>query len=143
MGWPTSCFFEYGLTAAYGKTTSSASAGSGTSNVPVALSVSGLSPGATYHFRIVADSADGTTFGSDNTFATIPLCAKCAGDSVFLSNVTFTSDTNCECAAAASITIGSGTVIKNGARIFFRAPEVVLQNGFYAEPGAMVSIGQQ
>ncbi|HET9152741.1 MAG TPA: plastocyanin/azurin family copper-binding protein [Solirubrobacterales bacterium] len=66
----TSYFFEYGPTAAYGQKTAPASAGSGTAPVPKSATVSGLSPATTYHFRLVAENAIGTTFGSDRTFST-------------------------------------------------------------------------
>jgi plastocyanin len=66
----TSYFFEYGTTAAYGQKTPEASAGSGTSPVSKSATVSGLSIGTTYHFRLVAKNATGTSFGTDRTFVT-------------------------------------------------------------------------
>src|SRR5439155_6305765 len=59
----------YGRTTSYGSTTSAKSAGSGTSAVAVSASVSGLSAGEVYHYRLVATSDAGTTRGSDATFA--------------------------------------------------------------------------
>jgi YVTN family beta-propeller protein len=69
-GYSTNYYFEYGLTTSYGSNTTSTSAGSGTTAVPVSGGISGLSPGNTYHFRIVATNAGGTNFGSDQTFTT-------------------------------------------------------------------------
>jgi hypothetical protein len=46
--------FEYGTTTAYGSTTPTTAAGSGTSDVPVSAALSALSPGTTYHYRVVA-----------------------------------------------------------------------------------------
>jgi plastocyanin len=69
-GQETSYFFEYGTTAAYGQNTPEASAGSGTSPVSISATVSGLSIGTTYHFRLVAKNATGTSFGTDRTFVT-------------------------------------------------------------------------
>lgn len=66
----TSYFFEYGPTTAYGQKTTEASAGSGTATVSKSASVSGLSGGTTYHFRLVAENATGTTFGTDHAFTT-------------------------------------------------------------------------
>jgi hypothetical protein len=61
--------FEYGKTAAYGSSTSWVGAGSGASNP--SASVAGLQPGTTYHYRIVATSSAGTSFGGDQTFTTV------------------------------------------------------------------------
>jgi hypothetical protein len=66
------CHFEYGETTAYGKEVScSPSPGSGTTPEPVSESVTGLSANTTYHFRIVATNAGGTSEGSDQTFTTL------------------------------------------------------------------------
>jgi hypothetical protein len=46
-------------------------AGSGTGSRGVSTSVSGLTPGATYHFRLVASSNAGTSRGADGSFATM------------------------------------------------------------------------
>jgi plastocyanin len=66
----TTYFFEYGTSVAYGQKTPETSAGSG--NVPVSKSatVSGLSAATTYHFRLVAKNATGTSHGIDRTFLT-------------------------------------------------------------------------
>ena len=69
-GAPTTYHFEYGTTTAYGHTTPAADAGSGTAGVPAAAAPSGLSPGTTYHYRIVASNAGGVTYGADRTFTT-------------------------------------------------------------------------
>jgi hypothetical protein len=82
-GVTTSYHFDYGTTAAYGPSTSSASAGSGSSAVGVSQSVSGLSASTTYHYRVVATSSGGTTLGSDRTFTTgaAPAIVPSGGDS--------------------------------------------------------------
>ena len=67
------CEFEYGTTTAYGKTASCSSLpGSGSSPVAVSASVSGLTPGTTYHFRISATNAGGTGKGADQELKTVP-----------------------------------------------------------------------
>jgi plastocyanin len=66
----TSYFFEYGTTTSYGQKTPEASAGSGTSPLSKSATVSGLSIGTTYHFRLLAKNATGTSFGTDRTFVT-------------------------------------------------------------------------
>jgi hypothetical protein len=42
---------------------------------PLAVSLSGLAPGTTYHFRSAATSNGGSTLGGEQTFATLPLAA--------------------------------------------------------------------
>jgi hypothetical protein len=69
-GHSTTAFFEYGTTTSYGSRTGNRNAGSGTSTRNVTASISGLRAGTTYHFRLVATSAAGTTAGSDETFTT-------------------------------------------------------------------------
>jgi len=70
-GRSTSVYVEYGTTTAYGSRTSSRSAGSGTSVITVAIPVSNLTPGVTYHFRLVGTSSLGTTRGADVAFSTL------------------------------------------------------------------------
>ena len=72
-GLETKYHFEYGTTASYGKSTSEASAGSGTSGVKESQTTTGLSGGTEYHFRIVASNSTGTTYGADKTFKTITI----------------------------------------------------------------------
>jgi hypothetical protein len=66
----TDYHFEWGLTSSYGNTTPSASLETG--KVPVAISalLDSLTPGATYHYRLVATNASGTTQGPDRIFTT-------------------------------------------------------------------------
>jgi len=67
----TGCEFEYGATVSYGSSVSCASLpGSGTSAVAVSASLTGLAANTTYHFRISATNASGTSKGSDATFTT-------------------------------------------------------------------------
>ena len=67
------CEFEYGETTSYGKTASCASLpGSGTSAVAVSASLTGLTANTSYHFRISATNAGGTSKGSDQEFKTLP-----------------------------------------------------------------------
>ena len=67
---PTTYFFEYGTTTSYGTKTSSSGAGSGSNATNVSKTVSGLTAGTTYHFRLVATSDAGTVAGSDQSFTT-------------------------------------------------------------------------
>jgi hypothetical protein len=69
-GAATQYFFVYGPTTAYGGSTTHHNAGSGTRTVGVHLTVSKLLPGTTYHFKLIAQNALGTTSGADRTFKT-------------------------------------------------------------------------
>lgn len=69
-GAATSYYFQYGRTKSYGSHTSTVSGGSGSSSKAVSRTLHGLRPGTVYHYRIVAQSANGTAFGSDRTFRT-------------------------------------------------------------------------
>src|SRR4051794_4822666 len=70
-GSATTYYFEYGKTEAYGTKTpvSPASVGSGTSNVAVSQTVTGLSQSTEYHFRVVAEGETAAN-GKDATFTT-------------------------------------------------------------------------
>jgi hypothetical protein len=72
VGSSTEYFFEYGPTSAYGSKAPAMGepTGYGTSDVAIGASVSGLTGGSTYHYRIVAVSGAGTAKGSDRTFTT-------------------------------------------------------------------------
>jgi len=60
---------EYGTSTAYdGKTLESASIGDDDTAHAVSTVVTGLVPGTTYHFRVVAMNFGGTTYGPDQTF---------------------------------------------------------------------------
>jgi len=69
-GLSTSYFFDYGTSEMYGSTTATFSAGSGTTQTPVSAGLTGLEPGTTYHYRLVATNSDGTTDGADQTLTT-------------------------------------------------------------------------
>lgn len=67
----TGCVFEYGLTTAYGSTVPASPATmDGIAAAPATALISGLLPGTTYHYRIVASGGGGTVVGEDMTFTT-------------------------------------------------------------------------
>lgn len=66
-GITTSAYFEYGATTSYGSTTGSTNTGSGHASVTVSNTVTALVPGASYHYRAVATSSGGTSYGGDLT----------------------------------------------------------------------------
>ncbi len=67
----TTVSFEWGPSTAYGNTVA-ADPGTvdGTEYVVVSAPISGLSAGGTYHYRVVATNAGGTTEGDDQVFTT-------------------------------------------------------------------------
>jgi hypothetical protein len=69
---PDSVHFEYGKTTRYGKSTKAVAAGSGNAAVPVSGQLRKLTPGTTYHYRLVGVGPDRTTPGADRTFKTKP-----------------------------------------------------------------------
>jgi hypothetical protein len=67
---PTTYFFQYGTTAAYGSRTPDASAGAGNAAVGASAAIAGLGPNTKYHYRLIARNSAGTTVGGDRTFTT-------------------------------------------------------------------------
>jgi hypothetical protein len=70
-GASTSYHFEYGLSAAYGTRTASKTLAAGNRTRSVSAAITGLQPGRTYHYRVVATNANGVALGNDRTFATL------------------------------------------------------------------------
>jgi autotransporter-associated beta strand protein len=70
QGGTTFVRFDYGLSDAYGSSTPPRGIGGGTDEIAAARAISGLQPGRTYHYRIVAFNSLGTTYGEDRTFDT-------------------------------------------------------------------------
>ena len=71
-GLPSTYRFEYGTSIGYGSTwpVLQVYAGSANTSQMVAIGVPNLSPGTTYHYRLVASNEDGTTYGADESFTT-------------------------------------------------------------------------
>lgn len=69
----TTYWIEYGTDASYGSSipvSEDADAGAGDEPVFVQQKLTGLTPGAEYHYRVVAVNAAGTATGQDKTFVT-------------------------------------------------------------------------
>jgi DNA-binding beta-propeller fold protein YncE len=62
--------FEWGLTEAYGSETTSTAAGPGEEKVKA--QITGLTPGQSYHFRLVTENENGSNVGRDREFETLP-----------------------------------------------------------------------
>ncbi len=69
-GLDTTYFWQYGTSTAYGQQTTPQDVGSGTAPVTAQASLTGLTPGVTYHYRLVATNSAGTDYGYDYTLAT-------------------------------------------------------------------------
>ncbi len=83
VGYPTTYHFEYGPSTAYGTSIPipDEDIGSGTEPVEVEQRITGLTPGVTYHFRVVATNDPwGTAFSTDTTFDFAP--PACPNDHV-------------------------------------------------------------
>jgi DNA-binding beta-propeller fold protein YncE len=66
----TSYRFELGTTTAYGTTIFGGEAGRELGRVDITQLIGSLQPGTTYHYRLLATSAAGTTAGPDRAFTT-------------------------------------------------------------------------
>jgi hypothetical protein len=95
-GEQTNWYVEYGTTTFYGSQTSTASAGDGSVERPVAAALASLQVGTTYHYRLVATNVEGTTVGADQTFTTPgpPTATTLAADQVEAHSATVHGSTN-------------------------------------------------
>lgn len=78
----TTCALEYGTDTSYSSGRVSCTPtdlGSGFADARAFVSLGGLQPGTTYHYRFVAVNSDGTTDGADHTFTTMtaPIGQSC------------------------------------------------------------------
>ncbi len=64
-GAATTAWFEWGTSIRYGQSTPGDLVGSGTSDVTVARTLSGLSPQTAYHVRAAAQNVNGTSYSED------------------------------------------------------------------------------
>jgi hypothetical protein len=69
-GLSTTYSWQYGTSTAYGQQTLATAIGSGPGPAAATGALSGLSAGTTYHYRLVAQNADGVSYGYDETFTT-------------------------------------------------------------------------
>jgi len=89
-GQATTWYIDYGTSTSYGTKTANVSAGSGTANTGVSANLTGLTPGTTYHYRVVATNSSGTARGADGIFTTSSSPVAVTGSAT---NVTVTSAT--------------------------------------------------
>jgi hypothetical protein len=91
----TTCKVEYGTSDTYG-TTEPCSTGLGEGGIAVSTNVTieGLQPGITYHYRFTADNAKGESHSEDKTFTTLPLVVSEWVVNVSANSVTFSAEIN-------------------------------------------------
>jgi len=74
QGETTNSYFEYGTTTSYGMQTPVANVTATTTPQAVSYTLTGLSPGTTFHYRLVAAHAGALPeYGADQALTTIPL----------------------------------------------------------------------
>jgi uncharacterized protein (TIGR02145 family) len=122
-GISTKVIFEYGLTLSYGsEIVANQSPVSGTSNITVSASIKELTEGATYHFRVKAESVAGTNYGNDEQFQTSRLPSVTTTEAIFVT--------------AGSYTL-NGTVNANG-----QSTTVTFEYGLTTSYGSVVNASQ-
>ncbi|MGA7703592.1 MAG: hypothetical protein WB998_01730 [Solirubrobacteraceae bacterium] len=85
-GTPTSVFFQYGPTTAYGASTSVQKFGAESAPRPFSAQLSGLAAATTIHYRAVASGDFGTFYGADQTLTTMTITAASTGPPGVLSH---------------------------------------------------------
>jgi hypothetical protein len=68
----TTYYFQVGRSTAYGSSTPVTAAGRRARAIAVSADLGGLAPGATYHYRLIAENKDGIARGRDRTFKATP-----------------------------------------------------------------------
>ncbi len=98
QGASASVHFEYGTTLGYGTSTLPQSIPSANNAVGVSQPISGLLANTIYHFRIVATTAGGTSYGGDQMFTTAasapPSAASAAATAVGLTSAVLNATIN-------------------------------------------------
>jgi hypothetical protein len=95
-GTATSWFVEFGTTTSYGSKTTAVNAGSGTGATTISATLTGLTPGTSYHYRVVATSSAGTSRGADGLLTTsaAPQASTGGASSVTLTSATLNGTVN-------------------------------------------------
>ena len=105
-GLATSAFFQWGPTVAYGNVTPGTAVSGGNGSVSISANLSGLKQFSTYHYQLVTSSSGGRAYGADQSFTTLaqpPVVSTLAASAI-----------------AETVATLNGTVIPNGARVYFQ-----------------------
>lgn len=107
-GASTTVAFDYGTTTSYGSSVAATpgTLASGASNAAVSASLTGLSCGTTYHFRVKGVNSLGTTNGSDLSFTTSTCPFACAPPANIPAGVSVT----CQCDTFNRATLSPSTI---------------------------------
>jgi len=70
-GLDTTYYWQYGPTTSYGAQTGTVDIGDGQAPVQVPGALTGLVPGTSYHYRLVAQNGDGISYGYDSALTTV------------------------------------------------------------------------
>jgi hypothetical protein len=73
LGAVTSAYFQYGLTTSYGSYSTTNNLAATNTTLSVSNLISSLTPGTTYHFRLVGSNSAGTNAGVDLMFTTVSI----------------------------------------------------------------------
>ena len=110
-------FFEYGTTPSYGLKSAEEASSAATSQ-PAAANLTGLEPNTTYHYRLVAINANGTSRGQDGKFTTGPVIAEVStgpASNVGITTATLNGQLNPEEGVETNYYFQYGTTIEYGA----------------------------
>ena len=132
-GASTTIVFEWGTTTSYGNTANaSQNPITGTTPQTASASVSGLTTGTPYHFRVKATNSAGVTFGDDKTFTptsctySISPTSKSFGPGGGSSSTGVTTQSSCSWSAVSNtawITITSGSSGNGNGSVNFTVSE--------------------
>lgn len=120
-GFSSTVTFEYGTTTAYGTTvTADQSPVTGTTGTAVSKAITGLTGATTYHYRVVATNANGTSYGSDMTFYTsnpaAPTATTDTATFVFSNGATLRGTVNAN-NSSTTVTFEYGTTVAYGTTV--------------------------
>jgi hypothetical protein len=133
-GLVTTAQFEYGLTSSYGSTANvMVVPNNGSGDQIVSEIISGLQPGAIYHYRLIATNSEGDSYGSDKIFVTSK-----AGATIELVNLTAVYDGSGKSAAATTVPPGLDVIFT-----YDGSATVPTDAGTYAAVGTINDINYQ
>lgn len=108
-GLPASYRFEYGRTISYGASVPVPEGSLGTSGQRVSQTITGLSPQSVYHYRLVATSSAGTSYGEDELFtAGVPTVTSVTPDAGSEAGGTKVTITGTNFTGASAVRFGTG-----------------------------------
>jgi hypothetical protein len=115
-GLTTTYYFEYGTTTSYGSSTASFVIGSTEGGIKF-KEITGLTPGVTYHYRVVATNSAGKEAGLDKSFTTVvgwrqqQMTSPTAGKSARFKGVSCPVANTCFAVGEQELTAGTPTAL--------------------------------